>query len=175
MLTEGDDLVCQPIGGVPQAPSMARTVRAIASRSAASAISAWPSQRQPWAESSCPRARAISREPRVALDGPPRGAEGGLDPVAIEQVGDAPVAGPGPVLEVGGHAEVGNSLDDLRDLVDGLVPLVAVADEELRAFLHVDDERDGEARPVRPLRIGRLAAITLEVALHVHPMTASGA
>ena len=58
MLTDGDDLVCQPAGAVPQASSMARAVRAIISRSAASSISAWPSQRQPWAEISCPRASA---------------------------------------------------------------------------------------------------------------------
>ena len=117
----------------------------------------------------------VACEPGAPLDRASRAAEGGLDPVAIEKAGDAPVPGPGSILEVGSHAEVGNSLDDLRDLVDGLVPLVAVADEELRAFLRVDDERDGETRLVRPLRVERITAITFEIALRVHSKSVSGA
>ena len=50
--------MCQPTGRLPVTAFIAATVRAMRSRSSASSRSAWPSQRQPCAETSWPRRTA---------------------------------------------------------------------------------------------------------------------
>ena len=45
----------------------------------------------------------------------------------------------------------------------GLGAFVAVQDVVLAAFLEIDDELHGDARPVRPFRIGGVAAVAFEV------------
>ena len=75
-----------------------------------------------------------------------------------EHLADPPPAHPHAVGEMRLHAGVGMADDLLDRLVDALVALVPVRDRELRAFLHVDHDRHGEPRPVRPGEPGGIGA-----------------
>ena len=96
------------------------------------------------------------------------GADGGRHAQPLQRIGDPPPRRLGAVLEVGLHAAVGHAGDLVGDLVDLLVEGIAGGERHLRAFLEVDHERDGDARAVRPLRIGRRAPVALQVADHDH-------
>ena len=60
-------------------------------------------------------------------------------------------------------ARVDGVVDFLHRLVDPLVPLVSVTDGKLRALLDVEDERNGDTRLPRPVRVGQTGAISDEV------------
>ncbi len=90
---------------------------------------------------------SLTGKPRRALDRPSAGVHG-RDRAALGQnCRDSPPTRPGPIFEVRILAEVGIAGDLLDGLVGALVALVAVRNREFGAFLQIDDERYGDARP----------------------------
>ena len=109
---------------------------------------------------------AINRvpgEPWRELDRPAAGADGGLGHERVQEVGDAPVPGSGPILVVGFHAGVGDAAHLVDDLVSGLVADIAAGDGELCPLLEIDDEGDGDPRFPQPTRVRRLTAVSAKV------------
>jgi len=58
VLADGAERVCQPTGAIPAAFRIAAAARAMLARSVASSMPEWRSQRQPWHDTSWPRATA---------------------------------------------------------------------------------------------------------------------
>jgi hypothetical protein len=83
--------------------------------------------------------------------------------MALEDIHDAPPPGAGAVLEMTFHAGIRRADDLLDDVVDALVPLVALSDRELGALLDIDDKRDRDARIVGPANRRRSPAIAEEI------------
>ena len=107
----------------------------------------------------------LAREPRRALDRASAGVDGRDRAALGERRRDPPPARPRPIFEVRILAEVGIAGDLLDRLVGALVALVAIRNRKFGAFLQIDDEGDGDARPVRPSDGGRMAAIAPEIPL----------
>ena len=72
MLTEADDLVCQPVGARPVSRSTVAAQRRIVSRSSSSGMCACVSQRQPWQQTSKPRSAASRATQGVASSARPQ-------------------------------------------------------------------------------------------------------
>src|SRR5262249_57402289 len=100
------------------------------------------------------------------------GAQRRADTEALEHLHDSPVACACAVLEMRLHAGVRHPDDFVGDFVDAFVAVVARADRQLSALLHIDDERDRDACRARPVRIGELTAVAAEVARAQAPLRA---
>jgi hypothetical protein len=80
--------------------------------------------------------------------------------------GDAPVAYPCAVLKMAFHAQIGRACDLVGDLVPRLVALITGRERELRAFLDIEDDRNGELRAVRPPDIGIVVGVASKISRH---------
>ena len=108
---------------------------------------------------------SVPGKPRRALDRASAGVHRRDRAAFGQNRRDPPPTRPGPIFEVRILAEVGIAGDLLDGLVGALVALVAIRNRKFGAFLQIDDERYGDARPVRPLDAGRAVAISPEIPL----------
>ncbi len=104
---------------------------------------------------------------RVALGGHGHGEHGERQVVLFKELEQAPYAGTAAVFVERFHAHVALALERLGgDHLgeEGFGLGIPVQDVALAAFLVVEDEGEGDARIVRPVRVGNVVAVTDQVA-----------
>ncbi len=163
MLTEGAERVCQPTGVTP----VALRIAAHGSRDGVALVrlahSGVPLPAPAVTGHFVAEIDRLAGKPGRALDGASAGVQRRDRAVLGERRRDPPPARPRSIFEMRVLTGIRIALDLFDRLVGALVPLVAVRNGKLRAFFQIDDERDRDARLVRPLNPGRIFAVASEI------------